>query len=153
MKFNPVLPTTGTFEVEDNIMLKCPKCDADIKLTWKLYYKNYYNLPCPVCETPSQVVLPAWLMCLEFIIALFAVLIFWVALPFTMSRNSVQPGLIVVISCVMILLSLAVGAYLNMILDGTCGKLKVLDEENEGKEGNMLDNEDIQPGSSDNWSV
>jgi hypothetical protein len=150
---SPVLLTTGAFEVGNKIMLKCPNCDADIKLTWKLYYKNYYNLPCPVCETHSQVVLPVWLKCLEFIIALFAVLIFWIALPFTMSRSSVQPGLIVVSSCMMILLSLAVGAYLNMILDGTYGKLRVIEEENGEKEGRVPDNEDIQPGSPDNWSV
>ena len=36
-------------------MLKCPECGTEIKLTWKRYVREYYNMSCENCGTVSRI--------------------------------------------------------------------------------------------------
>ena len=60
MKYNPVHPTTGTFEVWNKIMLKCPNCGTEVDLTWKKYFRAGVcnKIMCTECSRRLAVDLP-----------------------------------------------------------------------------------------------
>ncbi len=141
-------------------MLRCPKCGTEIKLTWKRYIREYYNMPCENCGTVSRIsVNSKFLVYIIYGFDLFFYIFCFLGIIFLQKVFSFSEAWGVTMFMLTAVLLAVFAAFSGKFASSRFTKLVPIDEEpdNEisrfGRTEKPKPADEVQPGSPDNWSI
>ncbi len=141
-------------------MLKCPNCGTEIKLTWKRYVREYYNMPCENCGTVSRILVNSKFLVyiiygFDFFFYIFCFLGILI-LQKTFSFSEEWGVTMFMLSAVMLAVFSAFSGKFASSRFATLVPLKEEPDNETARSGRTQKPkpaDEIQPGSPDNWNV